>query len=212
MERISAGLERHRRPVMVPAGGTWNDGARPIDVPMRARTTRESEGIAVPPLLVPIEGHDGASVRTGMMMRNNTPRGSGAQMCTPLDDAMRTLTTAGHQSLVWWGHLLVQYNRTGQALPVEHPMGTLTTHDRFGLVSVDDLVNLSVEDCLFRMLAPNEIKRGMAFESDYVILGNRREQVRQCGNAVTPPAARDLVSALAEAITGEPIELADGAA
>jgi DNA (cytosine-5)-methyltransferase 1 len=30
------------------------------------------------------------------------------------------------------------------------------------------------------------------------VLGNKREKVRQLGNAVTPPAARELVAALAE--------------
>jgi DNA (cytosine-5)-methyltransferase 1 len=33
------------------------------------------------------------------------------------------------------------------------------------------------------------------------MLGNKREQVKQAGNAVTPPAARDLVAAVAEALS-----------
>jgi DNA (cytosine-5)-methyltransferase 1 len=40
----------------------------------------------------------------------------------------------------------------------------------------------------------------MDFPTEYVILGNRREQVRQAGNAVTPPAARDLVGVVAESL------------
>ena len=47
-----------------------------------------------------------------------------------------------------------------------------------------------------------EAKRGMAFPTDYVILGNRREQVRMAGNAVTPPAARDLIATVVEALEG----------
>ncbi|MGN6757218.1 MAG: DNA cytosine methyltransferase, partial [Thermomicrobiales bacterium] len=50
-----------------------------------------------------------------------------------------------------------------------------------------------VEDCGFRMLEPHEIKRAMAFRDDYIIYGNKREQVKQAGNAVTPPAMRLLV-------------------
>jgi len=53
------------------------------------------------------------------------------------------------------------------------------------------------------MLEPHEILAGMAFAADYVVLGNRRERVRQAGNAVTPPCAEVIVSALVEAITGE---------
>ena len=37
----------------------------------------------------------------------------------------------------------------------------------------------------------------------------RGEIVRQLGNAVTPPAARDLIAAVVEAITGEPLRLFD---
>ncbi|WP_228496590.1 DNA cytosine methyltransferase [Pseudoclavibacter sp. VKM Ac-2888] len=51
------------------------------------------------------------------------------------------------------------------------------------------------------MLEPDEIKRGMAFTADYQLLGNKREQVKQSGNAVTPPAARDLFAAVAESLT-----------
>ena len=53
-----------------------------------------------------------------------------------------------------------------------------------------------VDDVMFRMLEPSEVKGAMAFPPEYRILGNRREQVRMCGNAVTPPAARDLITAV----------------
>lgn len=43
----------------------------------------------------------------------------------------------------------------------------------------------------------------MAFPGDYVWEGTRRERVRMAGNAVTPPAARDLIGAVVEALTGE---------
>ena len=45
-----------------------------------------------------------------------------------------------------------------------------------------------------------EVVAAMAFPGDYVVLGNRREQVRMAGNAVTPPAARDLVGAVAKSL------------
>jgi DNA (cytosine-5)-methyltransferase 1 len=53
------------------------------------------------------------------------------------------------------------------------------------------------------MLKPPEIGRAMAFADSYAVLGTQREKVRQYGNAVTPPVAEVLISALAEAITGE---------
>ena len=43
----------------------------------------------------------------------------------------------------------------------------------------------------------------MAFRTGYKIMGSKRHQVRQLGNAVTPGVAENLYCALVEAITGE---------
>ena len=50
-------------------------------------------------------------------------------------------------------------------------------------------------------LEPSEVKRAMDFPDDYILLGNRREQVKMSGNAVTPCAARDLVTVVSEALS-----------
>ncbi|MBU8820316.1 DNA cytosine methyltransferase [Mycolicibacterium goodii] len=113
-----------------------------------------------------------ATDRHALLMRNNGVRGGHpARHITPIDEPARTVTTAGHQSLL-----------TAASLPVD------------------------LDDVLFRMLEPHEIGRAMAFGHDYVVLGNKRQRVRQYGNAVTPPVAEIIVSALVEAITGENIE------
>lgn len=169
--------------LLVPAGGTWNDAAASAAEPFRTRTTRDTEALVIPP---------------GFVMRNNTARGDQGQMCTPLVEPLRTLTTAGHQSLVMW--MVVDYN--GPARPVSEPLPTQTTVEGDGLCSVEP----AVDDCLFRMLEPHEIQAAMAFAGTYRVLGNKRERVRQLGNAVTPPAARDLIAALAEVITGAALD------
>lgn len=99
--------------------------------------------------------------------RNNT---GGAEMVTPAWEEMRTITTAGHQSILTPGDIAA--------------------------------ARAQVDDVLFRMLEPSEAKRGMAFPTEYVILGTRREQVRMAGSAVTPPAARDLVTTVAATLNG----------
>lgn len=194
-------------PLLVPAGGTWRgngpDGARPVTDPMATRTVRESDGLAVPPSLVPA---------AAMIVRQNTPRGDPGQMATPVAEPLRTLTTAGHQSLATWAHLLVPYYGNAQeARPVGEPAGTLTTRDRYGLASSDstgEAVAADVDDVLFRMLKPPEIGRAMAFDGAYVVLGTQREKVRLYGNAVTPPVAEVIVRALVEAIAPETAEAA----
>ncbi|MGJ3558912.1 DNA cytosine methyltransferase [Streptomyces sp. INA 01156] len=62
------------------------------------------------------------------------------------------------------------------------------------------------------MLQPHEIQRAMAFADDYVVLGSKRDRVRQLGNAVTPNASEVLICLLAECITGEEISRYDLAA
>jgi len=224
-------------PLLVPAGGTWRgngpDGARPVTDPMATRTVRESDGLAIPPFLVVNRGGS-ASQRTmltsgpvpsltassnpfglaiadaAMIIRQNTPRGDPGQMATPAAESLRTLTTAGHQSLASWAHLLVPYYGNAQsARPVGEPAGTLTASDRYGLASSADAgeagvpLPVDVDDVLFRMLKPPEIGRAMAFASRYIVLGTQREKVRLYGNAVTPPVAEVIVRALVEAIAPE---------
>lgn len=46
----------------------------------------------------------------------------------------------------------------------------------------------------------------MAFQPDYVVLGSKRERVKQYGNAVTPPVSEILMSALVECIQGHDIK------
>ncbi|RAJ42808.1 DNA (cytosine-5)-methyltransferase 1 [Kitasatospora sp. SolWspMP-SS2h] len=83
----------------------------------------------------------------------------------------------------------------------------MTTRDRYGLAAVGGSP-AAVDDVLFRMLEPHEIGAAMTFLPDYVVVGNKREKVRQFGNAVTSNVAEVLVSALVEAVTGQ--ELATG--
>lgn len=80
-------------------------------------------------------------------------------------------------------------------------MPTFTTRDRAALVWTDD----EIDDCLFRMFALHEIAGAMVMHEHidggrYQVTGNKREQMAQYGNAVTPPAARELIARIVEAI------------
>ena len=212
-------------PLLVPAGGTWNDEAQPVTDPMRTRTTRENEALACPPYLVPIRsgrnrsmpvtdplatvvadgsGHGLVIPGTTFIMRNNL---GGAEMCTPADEPLRTLTAKGHVSLVDW-RLLIPYYGTGVASTPEQPVGALSTRDRYGLAS-GELPDFNADDILFRMLKVGEIHLAMAFPADYLILGKTQgAKIRQLGNAVTPPVATLIWSAIVECIRNEDLELA----
>lgn len=96
--------------------------------------------------------------------------------------------------------LVMAYYGSGlNTLPASQPISTITTVERHTLLSPG--TSSSIEDTHLRMLTPHEIKRAMAFPDHYKMTGTRREQVKQAGNAVTPPAARDLVAAAVQSLS-----------
>jgi len=215
-------------PLLVPSEGRDGKEAATAHRPMRAQTTRNETGLAYlpglfDPFITPLRGggdaerarpitaplhavtaggnHHGLVMPPAMVVRNNGSKGDGGEHCTPATEPMRTLTTAGHQSLATWGHLLVPYYGNGTSRPVTEPVGAFTTKDRWALVHGLDDIDLA--DVLYRMLEPHEIGRGMAFADGYLLAPkSKRDRVRLYGNAVTPPAGEVLICALVEAITG----------
>lgn len=140
------------------------------------------------PMTAPVPTVTAGGNHHGLLMRNNT---GGGEMVTPTDEPVRTLTTTGAQSL------LVPYNRTGQARPVDRPTQTMTTRDRAALVNVAQVV----DDCGFRMLEPYEVAAAMAFPGGYIPRDlPKKDQVKLAGNAVTPPVMTWIVGRLIQGI------------
>ncbi|MEV6880195.1 DNA cytosine methyltransferase [Amycolatopsis sp. NPDC051128] len=101
---------RHETALVVPYYGTGQ--ARPAGRPMPTMTTVDTAGLA---FIAELRGGGSdarhvaeplatvcASGNHHMLVRHNTARGNPGQMCTPVTEPARTLTTAGHQSLVGW--------------------------------------------------------------------------------------------------------------
>ncbi|MCX4571554.1 DNA cytosine methyltransferase [Streptomyces viridodiastaticus] len=227
LKRIEAGLKKFAQPITLEAAGNTFErrpGVRtwPVDAPLTTQTTTMTKALAVPPLMVPVEGRDGKEALSAhgplrtMTTRNETGlawlpfiaelRGGGS-VARPVSESLATVTASGnHHGLVAPAgsseHMLIPYYGNGAPRTVREPIGALTTRDRYALVRGE----VDIDDVLFRMLEPHEIGRAMSFADSYVVLGNKREKVRQYGNAVTPNAAEVLVCALVEAITGEEID------
>lgn len=200
----------YTRSLLVPVEGRDGKQAQLSGEPMRTQTTRNETGLMVPPLIV------------------NHVSGSDRSRTATVMDPLRTLVGGGnHESLVVpQDHMLMEYYGNGQMHPTSKAIPTITTHDRFAMITTLRGQNApkdvgqpldtfaanglhhglaewkvpDIEDCEFRMLEPHEIKAGMAFPKEYIMLGNKREQVKMAGNAVTPPAARDLVACMAETL------------
>jgi DNA (cytosine-5)-methyltransferase 1 len=90
--RIQAWFDRHRqaRALLTPAGGTWRDAATSVDEPMPTRTTRDTDGLVPPPLLVPTTSRDGVSAYpAGEPLRTQTCRQETALVQTPFVATLR---------------------------------------------------------------------------------------------------------------------------
>jgi len=117
-------------------------------------------------------------------------RGTGK--ASRIDESLMCVTSTGsHHALLSAGSFLSYYYGTQQASGMGDAIHTMTGVDRAALIQALD--GLQVEDLYFRMLQHHEIGKAMAFPDSYVVLGTKREKVRQYGNAVTPPVMRMLI-------------------
>lgn len=118
----------------------------------------------------------------------------------PVDFPAPTITASGtHIGEV--RAFLLKYYGSDQAPRLDEPMHTVTTRDRFGLVTVRG-EQYWIVDIGMRMLAPRELFRAQGFPDSYIIdpeyAGKpltKTAQVRMCGNSVSPWPAAALVRA-----------------
>lgn len=111
--------------------------------------------------------------------------------------------------------LVMPYYSNGKPVPSgRHPVATLTAKDRLSLVVPPigegepepvEVSDADIDACRFRMFSIAEIAAAMAMHlhpkgGPYKVLGNKREQMAQYGNGVTPPVMRFLVGCVAEEI------------
>ena len=96
---------------------------------------------------------------------------------------------------------LIKYYGQGVGQNVDQPLDTITSRDRFGLVTIAG-IDYQIVDIGLRMLEPKELYGCQGFPDDYIIDHDytgktypRSEQVRRCGNAVCPPIPAALVRA-----------------
>lgn len=93
--------------------------------------------------------------------------------------------------------LIVYYGSDGSGgwQPLDRPLRTLTTLDRFGLVTWHGGIPM------LRMLQVPELKRAMGFDSGYNLpYGSRRDQIKILGNGVCPPVMEAIIRTLTQHI------------
>lgn len=215
MARIAEGIRRYcgeyAEAFLVMLYGTGK--TRSIDLPLPTVTTGGGKGgghIALcRPFLVPRYGE-----RRGQAPRTHsvdealpTVTGTNApQLVTPfllphdqwteknglmvdsVDSPMRTVTAHNGRNNKLVTPFLLPYYRTGVPKSVDEPCDTVTTRDRFALVTADG----HALDIYFRMLNPRELARAQSFPDEFQFIGNKGEVIKQIGNAVPVSTATAL--------------------
>lgn len=168
------------KPFIVGAGGSEYAGKpRHVDQPIATVVTQDHKALVNPFLLQVTHG--------GRVLDPSNP--------------LPTVTGAHRGETGVVSPFLSKYYGSGEGVsPVTAPVPTVTTKDRFGLVTPLIIEtadgNLMGLDILFRMLTPRELARAMSFPDDYKFTGNREAVVKQIGNAVDGSMARALCEAV----------------
>ncbi|WP_286134555.1 DNA cytosine methyltransferase [Arthrobacter sp. MYb214] len=170
----------YTRGLLVPVEGRIGKWAQASDEVMRTQTTRNETGLLTTP------GHH-------MLMEYY-----GNGVTHPVSRAIPTIPTVDRFAMVTTMRGTAENQLENSSRPASDPLGTLTAGgNHHGLT---EWTTEDINQCEFRMLEPHEIMAGMAFPKTYQMTGNKREQVKQSGNSVTPPAARDLGTIAVESL------------
>jgi DNA (cytosine-5)-methyltransferase 1 len=109
-----------------------------------------------------------------------------------IERAKRAMTELG----MYQDFLVVYYGSDGAGgwQPLDRPLRTITTLDRFGLVTWDGKVPM------MRMLQPSELTKAMGFQEDYSLDGirSRRDRIKVLGNGVAPPVMEAIIRSLTD--------------
>ena len=159
-------------------GGEIQDGSRPIG----AQTT-----------------HDRFSVLQPLVLGQQ-----GGATCRPSDRPCPTIATGGAIRVAT--PIILDMSHPGdtndeqRVIGGDEPMRTITTRNNSAMVSLPMLPDGRIIDIRLRMLKPSELAAAHSFPKDYVLTGNRGEQVKQIGNSVPVRTAEAMMAADLDAI------------
>jgi DNA (cytosine-5)-methyltransferase 1 len=191
LRRIARGMQKYvidnPRPFIMQAYGSRYTGAG-------ADLTR-GQVLDKPILTIDTSNRYGLVTSNLVQLNNNC---DGVDIRKP----MPTITAGGGHIGEVRAFLMSYYgngNDVGQRL--DEPLRTITSKDRFGIVTVAGQ-DYRIVDIGMRMLEPHELFKAQGFPDDYIIDRDytgreypKTQQVARCGNSVCPPIAKALVEA-----------------
>lgn len=186
--------------------GSQLESARGVNDELQTQCVRQTAAIVVPPFIINDQQSTGVNFRVRGMEEAAQTISTQVhfKLIAPpfliemhrtgksrkITDTVNTATSKGVKTGLitmegWNSFLAANYNGSHCVKHFTEETGSMTAKERHALITYK---KPNIEDCYYRMLKAKEIKLAMAFDSDYTILGNAKDQVRQLGNAVTPPA------------------------
>lgn len=125
----------------------------------------------------------------------------GESVGSKANEPVGTITSGGMGKTGLLNAFLLKYYGSDQDPQIKDPLHTVTTRDRFGLVTVRGEA-YQIVDIGMRMLTPRELFRAKGFPENYIIDRDshgkaitKTDQVARCGNSVCPPMSEILVKA-----------------
>jgi DNA (cytosine-5)-methyltransferase 1 len=214
LQRIAAPLstitvkQRHclATPYLMPRQGFFDcrklKRCQSIDEPLNSITATHVPAHLVMPYLVDV--NHGES--------NRSPGGRVHSVSGPLG----SVTTKRSTAVITPAPFIVNYYGTGIAHEASEPLSTVTTKHRHGLTLFGEtrptkriiVLNadeaslfwtmrlLGIDDILFRMLEVDELALAMGLPADYIIHGNKAEQIKQVGNMVCVKVMKAICEAI----------------
>jgi DNA (cytosine-5)-methyltransferase 1 len=205
LKRIEHGIKRfwgdYAEPFLISMYGTGM--SRSLDLPLQTVTTSGKHSVLIEPFLINNYGKSKSmnisdptptitgSEHTGVVEPFLTCYHGGedsSERIYRLGKPIPTLDTSNRYGIV--NPFIVKYYGNGDNVsPIDAPLGTVTTRDRFALVMGGEKY---LFDIRYRMLAPHELAAAQGFPSSYIFQGTKGEIVKQIGNAVPVGTARRL--------------------
>ncbi|THD51876.1 DNA cytosine methyltransferase [Enterobacteriaceae bacterium ML5] len=161
-------------------GGNYTGAGAAMDAPVHTVTTTDHHALVTSNLI---------------KLRGTCKHGQ------PVTEPAPTITAGGLHIGEVRAFLLKYYGNEKEGVSLNEPLHTVTTNDRFGLVTVEG-VDYQIVDIGMRMLTPRELYNAQGFPADYIIDRgpdgekiSQKDQVARCGNSVCPTEACALVKA-----------------
>ncbi|WP_145537199.1 DNA cytosine methyltransferase [Yersinia alsatica] len=143
--------------------------------------------------------HTVTTVDHHALVTSNLIKMRGTNTGQKVTEPLQTVTAGGNHFGEVRAFLLKYYGNEKEGVSLDDPLHTVTTNDRFGLVTVEG-IDYQIVDIGMRMLQPHELYAAQGFPSWYIIDRDytgtkyaKDKQVARCGNAVPPPFAEALV-------------------